>query len=98
LISKSFNSNTLSTQSQKHWDSSDASRNLIVHCQETATGIWSMKDNGILDTDPGFSDAARNRTVLGGDAPLWQQAKGLEPIPFHEIGLYTDELRPTLPE
>lgn len=75
-----------------------AARNLIVHCKETSTGNWSLKDNWILDADPGFADAARNRAVLSDDVPLWQQAKGIKAIPFHEIGLYTDELRPVLPE
>ncbi len=75
-----------------------AAHNVIIGCKETATGNWSLKDNVILDTDPGFADAAKNRTVLSADAPLWQQAKGLKPIPFHEIGLYKDDLRTTLPE
>ena len=74
-----------------------AARNVVVDCDAFVRGNWTLTDNWVTDADPGFVDAAAMNFQLREDAPAFKRVPGFKPIPFDEIGLYTDDLRPTLP-
>lgn len=50
-------------------------------------------NNMITNEDPGFEDFKNNNFKLRSDSPVFKEVKGFEPIPFDEIGLYSDEYR-----
>ena len=56
---------------------------------------FGKRGNIIVDGDPGFAGLRTQDFQLAADSRAWEL--GFEPIPFHEIGLYTDEYRPALP-
>jgi hypothetical protein len=70
-----------------------------VRCHDVKAGNWQVKpeENLVLDHDPGFVDAAHGNFQLKADAEVFARLPGFKPIPFQKIGLYADELRPTLP-
>jgi hypothetical protein len=78
---------------------SRAVHNLLVRCHDVKAGNWQVKpeENLVLDHDPGFVDAAHGNFQLKADAEVFARLPGFKPIPFQKIGLYADELRPTLP-
>jgi hypothetical protein len=78
---------------------SRAVRNLVVRCNDVCAGNWQVKpdENLVVDHDPGFVDAASGNFKLKPDAEVFSRLPGFKPIPFDKIGLYVDELRPTLP-
>ena len=79
---------------------SRAVRNLLVMCGEVRSGNWqvSEEENWVTDEDPGFVDAAAGDFRLREDSEVFERLPGFQRLPFTEMGLYTDELRPTLPE
>jgi hypothetical protein len=48
--------------------------------------------------DMGFFNAAKLDFRMKPDAPVFAKVPGFKPIPFERIGLYTNELRPTVQE
>jgi hypothetical protein len=76
-----------------------AARNVMVRCGEVKSGNWQVPEvsNWVTDEDPGFVDAAAGNFALRPDAEVYQRLPGFVPIPFAEIGLVADELRPTPP-
>ncbi|NCO40126.1 MAG: hypothetical protein GW892_15600 [Armatimonadetes bacterium] len=78
---------------------SRAVRNVIAMCADVRSGNWqvSREENWVTDGDPGFVDAAKGDFRLRPDAEVFTRLPGFQPIPFEKMGLYTDELRPTLP-
>ena len=77
-----------------------AVRNLLVRCADVSSGNWQVdpEENWITDRDPGFVDAAQGDFRLRPDAEVFTRLPGFQPLPFAEMGLFVDELRPTLPE
>jgi hypothetical protein len=73
-------------------------RNLVVRCPMLLDGDWDQKDNSMTDGDPGFADAAAEDFALREDSEAFKKIPGFERIPFGEIGLVKDELRPELPK
>ena len=55
-----------------------------------------MKDNTIIDKDPGFVDLENKNFQLKEDSPAYKL--GFKRIPVEKIGLYIDEYRTYLPE
>ncbi|MEN6546490.1 MAG: right-handed parallel beta-helix repeat-containing protein [Armatimonadia bacterium] len=78
---------------------SQARRNVICMGAAVSSGNWqvSPEENLITDKDPGFVDAAKGNFALRPDSEVFKKLPGFEPIPFEKMGLYKDELRPTLP-
>lgn len=74
-----------------------ARRNVVAMCGEVAKGNYVEENNWVTGEDPGFVDAAAGNFALREDAPVFREIPGFEPIPFARIGLYRDELRPSLP-
>ncbi len=76
-----------------------AVRNVLVKCAQVSSGNWQVsgKENLITDGDPGFVDAAAGDFRLRPDSEVFKKLPGFKPIPFEKIGLYADELRPSLP-
>ena len=59
----------------------------------------TVKNNAALSIgDLGFANAAKMDFRMKPDAPVFAKVPGFQTIPFEKIGLYTDELRPALPE
>lgn len=77
---------------------SRADRNVFVRCNQVRSGNWqcSTNENWITTQDPGFVDAAKGNFGLRSDAEAFKQLPGFEPVPFEKMGLYTNELRPTV--
>jgi hypothetical protein len=73
-------------------------RNLVVRCPMLLDGDWDQRDNYATDSDPGFVDAAGMNFALKEDSEVFKKIPGFEKIPFGEIGLVRDELRPELPK
>ncbi|MEW6359003.1 MAG: LamG-like jellyroll fold domain-containing protein [Planctomycetota bacterium] len=74
-------------------------RSLVVDCGEFTTrerGVNEMMDNCAFADDPGFVAPAERDFALRSDSFGYDRF-GFRPIPFDEIGLYQDELRPTWP-
>jgi len=76
-----------------------AARNVFVRCNEVKSGNWQLTDaeNWITTDDPGFVNAAHGDFRLRADAAVYAHLPDFQPIPFAEMGLYMDELRPALP-
>lgn len=64
------------------WDEVDAKARPLVR----------FEDN-LVDTDPGFVNAAEMDFRLRADSPVLKQVPGFKPIPFDQIGLAKDEYR-----
>ena len=61
--------------------------------------VVTVKNNAALSIgDLGFANAAKMDFRMKPDAPVFAKVPGFQTIPFEKIGLYTDELRPALPE
>jgi hypothetical protein len=73
-----------------------ASRNVAVQCGPFIEGAWEEENNFITETDPGFVNAAALDFQLRDDSEVFQKVPGFERIPFEQIGLVRDDLRPTL--
>jgi hypothetical protein len=76
-----------------------AARNVFVRSAEVRNGNWQLTDveNWSTADDPGFVNAAGGDFRLHPDAAVYDRLPNFQPIPFAEIGLYADELRPKLP-
>ncbi len=76
-----------------------AVRNLIVMCAQVSSGNWQWtpEENWVTDRDPGFVDTAHGDFRLRPDSEVFRRLPGFKPIPFEQIGLVADELRPTPP-
>ena len=77
-----------------------ATNNVIVMGADVSSGNWQVdveKENWVTDGDPGFVDAARGDFRLRPDAEVFTRLPGFEPIPFEQMGLFADELRPDPP-
>ena len=77
-------------------------RNLIVDCgklhlAKEAVANGTIENNWETKDDPGFVDAAGMNFSLKDGAAALAQIKGLEPIPFDQIGLVKDAYRTVLP-
>ncbi|NLX14114.1 MAG: right-handed parallel beta-helix repeat-containing protein [Phycisphaerales bacterium] len=76
-------------------------RNIAVDNQQWLRLLDNLADpivtieNNLVDVDPLFIDAAKQDFRLRPESPAW--AKGFKPIPFERIGLYTDEVRKSIP-
>ncbi|MBT4484427.1 MAG: right-handed parallel beta-helix repeat-containing protein, partial [Candidatus Latescibacteria bacterium] len=57
--------------------------------------IDELKENRIIETDPGFVDLENENFQLRDDSPAY--ALGFKKIPIEKIGLYIDEYRKSLP-
>jgi hypothetical protein len=71
-------------------------RNLAVGCGDFLLrdgGNEDLADNYLTSQDPGFADAKKLNFQLKPGAAVLDRF-GLRPIPFDQIGLYQDELRP----
>lgn len=64
--------------------------NLFERCRIT-------NNHELALADMGFIDAAGLDFRMAADAPVFRKVPGFRAIPFAQIGLYTNELRPTLP-
>lgn len=74
-----------------------AYRNVAYNCGRCVQGNWVLWNNLQTERDPGFADIDALDFALPDDSFVYRQVEGFQPIPFGEIGLYTDELRPVLP-
>ncbi len=65
-----------------------AKNNVLVDCEQAASGNWEFADNEmwITDSDPGFVDAAAGNYSLRADSPVYRHLPGFKPIPFDQIG------------
>lgn len=79
---------------------SRAVRNLIVMGADVSSGNWqvSAEENWVTDQDPGFVDAAQGDFRLRPDSPVFARLPGFRPVPFEQMGLVQDELRPNPPK
>lgn len=75
-----------------------AVRNVAVMCGDFICGNYVREDNFITSEDPGFVDITNGRFGLREDSIAFKKVPGFKRIPFEEIGLYQDELRPIVPE
>jgi hypothetical protein len=74
-------------------------RNLVFQCDKFLhrnRGAERPLDNYVSAEDPGLADLAQGNLGLKPDAPILNRS-AFRPIPFNEIGLYTDAWRKTLP-
>jgi len=76
-----------------------AYRNAIVRCDKFVRGNWALLNNWVVDDNrnPGFAGARALNFELRTNAEVFRNIPGFKPIPFRDIGLYRDELRPELP-
>ncbi len=85
---------------QENHDVNLITRNLALDCDEFLRrdrGFAQRFDNFVTDRNPGFGDPARGDFSTAKPTPDMERA-GFDPvIPFAEIGLYRDDLRPQLP-
>jgi hypothetical protein len=72
-------------------------KHLAVRSGEFGAGSNDVRDNWITNEDPGFEDAGSLNLRLKPDSVVYRMIPGFEPIPFEQIGLYTDEYRKVLP-
>ncbi len=75
-----------------------AYRNLLFECGDFVRGNWVIADNWVANTEPGFVEREKDNYALREGSAAYKRIPGFQPIPFGEIGLYEDELRPDLPE
>ena len=73
-----------------------AYRNVIYKCGEFVKGNWTIVDNWIVDQPPGFEDVSAMNYKLRENSPVYERVPGFQAIPFDKIGLYEDELRPSV--
>ena len=82
-------------------------RNVAVGCEKTVDlhgspkdfSVVTQRDNAALPLDDlGFADPAKLDFRMNANAAVFKKVPGFEPIPFEKIGLYTNELRPALPQ
>ncbi|MHB8995241.1 MAG: right-handed parallel beta-helix repeat-containing protein [Armatimonadota bacterium] len=78
---------------------SRARNNVLVMGAQVSSGNWQVPEgeNWITDKDPGFVNAAKGNFALSPNSEVFKKLPDFQPIPFAKIGLYKDELRPTLP-
>jgi hypothetical protein len=76
---------------------SHARRNVFVRCGQTTGGNWQSEaaENLVTETDPGFVNAAKGNFQLRQDSNVFKKLPGFVPIPFAQIGLQKDRLRPS---
>jgi hypothetical protein len=76
-----------------------AMRNVFVMCGAISNGNWvaSPQDNWSTTSAPGFVDAAHGDFQLKPTSEVFSKLPGFQPIPFENIGLVKDALRPTVP-
>ncbi|WP_083459062.1 right-handed parallel beta-helix repeat-containing protein [Jiangella muralis] len=55
--------------------------------------VATFGDNYVTDADPGFADPEAMNYALSPDSVVYDELPGFEPIPFDQIGLFTDEYR-----
>jgi len=77
------------------WRKKDAD-DFTVYNYGDAEIMNELKDNMIIDHDPGFVDSGHEIFRLKDDSSAYNL--GFQPIPFDKIGLYNDRYRTTLPE
>ncbi|MBI5095414.1 MAG: right-handed parallel beta-helix repeat-containing protein [Candidatus Hydrogenedentes bacterium] len=75
-----------------------AMRNVAYKCAAFLDGNWEDTDNFVTNDDPGFEDAAHLDFRLKKESVVFQKVPGFKDIPFGQIGLQRDELRPALSE
>lgn len=77
---------------------SHATNNVLVDCAAISSGNWQVPtdQNLITSEDTGFVNAAAGNFALKRDSEVFKKLPGFRPIPFAKMGLYKDELRPTL--
>jgi len=78
---------------------SKAIGNLMVMCAGVSSGNWQVPEdqNWSTDQDPGFVDMAKGNFRLKPGSPVFRRLPGFQPVPFEQMGLVKNELRPTLP-
>jgi hypothetical protein len=77
-----------------------ARNNVIAMGSQVKSGNWQVDDdeNWVTEQDPGFVNAGKGDFRLKPNAEVFRRLPGFKPIPFEKMGLYRDELRPSLPE
>ncbi len=77
---------------------SRASNNVFVNCAETKGGNWQVdpESNWSADHDPGFVNAPENNFLLQPGSEIFTHLPAFQPIPFDQIGLIKNSLRPAL--
>ena len=77
----------------------EAKRNVIFMGADVSIGNWQVdaEENWVTDSDPGFVDVANGDFRFRPDAEVFERLPGFQPIPFEEMGLFADELRPDPP-
>jgi hypothetical protein len=71
-------------------------RNIVYNCEQfigRGAEKQMVKDNLIMDENPGFVDAAAMNFRLKSDSAVYEKILAFEKIPFEKIGLRRDEYR-----
>ncbi|MEA3364799.1 MAG: right-handed parallel beta-helix repeat-containing protein [Candidatus Hydrogenedentes bacterium] len=89
-------------QGYMEWDGqprlNKAIRNIVYKCDGFIGGDWVITNNWVMHNEnPGFVDPENLDFQLREDSVILKRVEGFQPIPFDEIGLVKDELRPVLP-
>ena len=71
--------------------------NVSVRSGDFGRGTNEVKDNLVVQEDPGFVDAAGMDFRLRPDSIVFSKIPGFQKIPFEKIGLYKDEYRKAVP-
>ena len=69
-----------------------ARRNVVVQCDAFVDGNWTLLDNFVTDTDPGFVDRDAMNFRLRGQSVVFRRVPGFQPIPFERIGPHREEI------
>lgn len=90
-------------QGYLEWDGqprlNKAVRNIVYKCDGFIDGDWVILNNWVMrNGNPGFVDPENLNFQLREDSVILKRVEGFQPIPFDEIGLVKDDLRPMLPE
>lgn len=77
-----------------------AVRNVFVMCAAVSSGNWQVPphENWITDRDPGFVAATNGNFRLKPTSDIFSKLPDFQSIPFENIGLIKDALRPTVPK
>ncbi len=67
--------------------------NVIVNGQLVTGGTAAQSNNYITNQNPGFVNASSMNFQLRSDSVVYDEIPSFQPIPFDEIGLYSDEYR-----